>query len=103
MKNRTGVATEVLFHTVSLRRSVNGTSKYNRNHTGAISQQCKRGLNEVLSDTYTKHFVVKLVHTKGKWRNIYVQDTRATQERPHKKGQWGKIYPKVTNDLISML
>ena len=40
MKNRTGVATEVLFHAVSHRRSVNSTSKYNRNRTGAISHRC---------------------------------------------------------------
>ena len=59
--------------------------------------------NEVLSDTYTKHYIVKLAHTKGKWRNIFVEDTRATQGRLHKKGQGGKIYSKVTNDMISML
>ena len=40
VKNRTGVATEVLFHAVSHWRSVNVTSKYNRNHTGAISHRC---------------------------------------------------------------
>ena len=40
VKNRTGVATEVLFHAVSHRRSVNGTSKYNRDHTGVISHRC---------------------------------------------------------------
>ena len=40
MKNRTGVATEVGFHAVSHRRSVNSTSKYNRNRTGAISHRC---------------------------------------------------------------
>ena len=57
--------------------------------------------NEVLSDTYTKHFFV--VDTRGKWRSIFVEDTRATQGRLHKKGQGGKIYPKVTNDMISML
>ena len=59
--------------------------------------------NEVLSDTYTRHFIVKLVDTRGKLRNIFVADTRATQGSLHKKGQGGKIYPKVTNDMISML
>ena len=59
--------------------------------------------NEVLSDTYTKHFFVKLVDTRGKWRNIFFEDTRASQGRLHKKGQGGKVYPKVTSDMISML
>ena len=59
--------------------------------------------NEVLSDTYTRHFIVKLVDTRGKWRNIFVEDTRASQGRLHKKGKGGKVYPKVTNDMISML
>ena len=56
-----------------------------------------------MSDTYTRQFFVKLVDTGGKWRNIFVEDTRATQGRLHKKGQGGKIYSKVTNDMISML
>ena len=43
--------------------------------------------NEVLSDTYTRHSIVKLVDTKGKWRNIFVEDTRATQGPLQKKGQ----------------
>ena len=43
--------------------------------------------NEVLSDTYTRHFIVKLVHTKGKWRNVFVEDTRATQGPLQRKGQ----------------
>ena len=59
--------------------------------------------NDVLSDTYTRHFFVKLVDTRGKLRNIFVEDARATQGRLHKKGQGGKIYSKVTNDMISML
>ena len=33
----------------------------------------------------------------------FVEDTRASQGRLHKKVQGGKIYPKVTNDMISML
>ena len=69
---------------------------------GIRRRTCVR-FNEVLSDTYTRHFFVKLVDTRGKWRNIFVEDTRATQGRLHKKGQGGKIYPKVTNDMISML
>ena len=40
VKNCTGVATEVVFHAVSHRRSVNSTSKYNRNRTGGISHWC---------------------------------------------------------------
>ena len=59
--------------------------------------------SEVLSDTYTRHFFVKLVDTRGKRRNIFVEDTRASQGRLHKKGKGGKVYPKVTNDMISML
>ena len=43
--------------------------------------------NEVLSDTYTRHFIVKLVDTRGKWRNFFVEDTRATQGPLQKKGQ----------------
>ena len=51
--------------------------------------------NEVLSDTYTRHFIVKLVDTRGKWRNIFVEDTRASQGRLHKKGKGAKFIQRL--------
>ena len=47
--------------------------------------------NEVLSDTYTRHFIVKLVDTRGKWRNFFVEDTRAAQGPLQTKGQGAKF------------
>ena len=47
--------------------------------------------NEVLSDTYRRHFIVKLVDTRGKWRNFFDDDTRATQGPLQKKGQGAKF------------
>ena len=67
---------------------------------GFMRRICVR-CNEVLSDTYTRQFIVKLVDARGKWPNIFVEDTRATQGCLHKKGQGGKIYTKVTKDMTS--
>ena len=49
-----------------------------------------------------RNFIVKLADTRGKWRNIFVEDTRATQGPLQKKGQKGRIYPKVITDMISL-
>ena len=62
--------------------------------------------NEVLSDTYTRHFIVKLVHTKVKWRNIFVEDTRATQGPLQKKGQGQNLFEghyRYNFDVIAFL
>ena len=51
--------------------------------------------NEVLSDTYMRHFFVKLVDKRGKWRNIFVEDTRASQGRLHMKGKGAKFIQRL--------
>ena len=57
---------------------------------GFRRQICVRS-NEVLSDTYTRHFIVKVVHTKGTWQNIFVEDTGATQGHLQNKRQGVKF------------
>ena len=94
-----------LIHTSNLCRvkstAIESNTSATKMRRGFRRRICVR-FNEVLSDTYTRHFIVKLVDTRGKWRNFFVEDTRATQGPLQKKGQEGKIYPKVTTDMISM-
>ena len=87
-----------LIHTSNLCRvksiAIESNTSATKMRLGFRRRICVR-FNEVLSDTYTRHFIVKLVDTRGKWRNIFVEDTRASQGRLHKKGKGAKFIQRL--------